>query len=153
MKNLAIGFGICVVAVAAFVTWYTLLEADALAIANFAILSLTLIVSIWPAYGTNSIGRITQARWLREGVLSTTYSMDLIGTKGDIGRTLFGLHNPSPRLVRAKVNCNFHLYGDPVEGDAPYAGKGIWLLFPQQMSPGWFEIDTLLQKKEKTLPQ
>jgi hypothetical protein len=28
---------------------------------------------------------------------------------------------------------------------------GLWLLFPQQISQGWFEIESLLQKKGKTV--
>jgi len=33
----------------------------------------------------------------------------------------------------------------------PYIGKEIWVLFPQQMSQGWFEIDTLLKQKGKNI--
>lgn len=153
MQKLAIGLGISVFATTAFFSWYAWSQANALSIASLVILSLTLLVLIWYAYDTNSIARVTRARWLRDGVLSTTYSMDLVGTKGDAGRTLFRLHNPSPLLVRAKANFNFRLYGDPVEGDPPYSGKGTWLLFPQQVSQGWFEIDLLLQKKGKNVVQ
>ena len=86
---------------------------------------------------------------MREGVLSTTYSMELMEDKGQPGRTLFRIHNPSILTVRATVACNFRVYGDPIEADPINDGKDTWLLFPQQVSQGWFEIDTLLQKKGK----
>jgi hypothetical protein len=97
MKNVAIAFAIGVIVIAAFVTWRALgsSNVDTLQIGNFLALSLTLIVLIWYAHDTNVIARVTQERWLREGVLSTTYSMQLLGDKGQVGRTLFQVHNPS----------------------------------------------------------
>ena len=94
--------------------------------------------------------RCPKERWMREGVLSTTYSMELIGSKGDVGRTLFKIHNPSTLIVKAKVNCNFKVYGNPVIPAPAYCGKETWILFPQQMSQGWFEIEKLLQMQGKT---
>jgi hypothetical protein len=88
---------------------------------------------------------------MRDGVLSTTYAMQLIGDKGQAGRTLFQLHNPSTLLVRARVACNFLVYGDPIKADPAYDGKDVWLLFPQQVSQGWFEVDSLLQNKGKSV--
>jgi hypothetical protein len=51
--------------------------------------------------------------------------------------------------VRARVNCNFRVYGAPINADPLYDGKDIWVVFPQQFSQGWFEVDSLLQKKGK----
>ena len=149
MKKIVIGFALSVLLITVFISWYSWSESNALAIGNLVILSLTLIVLSWYALDTNSIARVTQARWLREGVLGTTYNMHLVGTKGDAGKTVFQLHNPSPLVVHARVNCNFRIYGDPVEYHPLYAGKERWLLFPQQTHQGWFDLDTLLQKKGK----
>jgi hypothetical protein len=153
MKKVAVGFAICVLAIASFVTWTAWSSKDAhiLGIGNFVVLTLTLIVLVWYAYDTNAIARVTQARWMREGVLSTTYSMQLVGEKGEAGRTLFQIHNPSTLIVRARVACNFRVYGEAVSADPLYDGKDVWLLFPQQLSQGWFEVDSLLQKKGKTV--
>lgn len=151
MKKVAVGFAVCVFAIATVVTWsaWSSKDANALNIGNFVLLALTLIVLVWYAYDTNSIARVTRERWMREGVLSTTYGMELIGDKGQPGRTLFRIHNPSTLIVRARVTCNFRLYGDPIKADPIYDGKDTWLVFPQQVSQGWFEVDSLLQKKGK----
>lgn len=133
MRQVAIGFALCVLAIVAVVIWHEWSTKGALALGNFAILALTLIVLAWYAYDINSIARITRERWMREAVLSTTYSMELVGSKGQAGRTLFRIHNPSTLVVRAKVACNFHVYGEPTEADAAYDGRDTWLVFPQQM--------------------
>ena len=73
--------------------------------------------------------------------------------KGEAGRTLFQLQNTSTVIVWARVACNFRLYGEPVEYHPMYAGKQRWVLFPQQLSQGWFAIEPLLQKKGKTIEQ
>ena len=153
MKTLAIGFAAVVAIVVAVVAWEArrFPASNALSIGTFVILALTLIVLVWYAYDTNSMARVARERWMREGVLSTTYSMELIGQKGQAGRTLFRIHNPSTLVVRARVACNFRVYGDPVSADPLYDGKDTWLLFPQQASQGWFEIDSLLQKKGKSV--
>lgn len=153
MKKISITFVVVVLLIAAFVTWKASCSqnADILAIGTFLVLIFTLVVLVWYAYDTNSIARITQQRWLREGVLSTTYSLQLVGDKGQFGRTLVQLHNPSTLIVRARINFNFRVYGESVIAGGLYGGNEVWLLFPQQMSQGWFEIETLLQKKGKTV--
>lgn len=153
MKKIAIAFAVVAILVAGFVTWKAWCSKDAniLAIGNFLVLTLTLIVLVWYAYDTNAIAKVTQERWLREGVLSTTYSLQLLGEKGQSGRTLVQLHNPSTLIVRARINFNFRVYGEAVSAGALYDGKDVWLLFPQQMSQGWFEIESLLQKKGKSV--
>jgi hypothetical protein len=153
VKILAIGFAACTLAIVAIVTWSAWGSKDAspLALGTFVVLALTLIVLVWYAYDTNSIARVTRERWSREGVLSTTYGMQLTGEKGQAGRTLFQLHNPSSLIVRARVACNFRVYGESIKAGPVYDGEDVWLLFPQQVSQGWFEIDTLLQAKGKTV--
>jgi len=126
-------------------------DTTALELGNFIVLALTLVVLVWYAYDTNSIARITRDRWVREGVLTTTYSMELVGDKGQAGRTLIRIHNPSTLVVRANVNFNFRVYGEPVESKTLYDGKELWLIFPQQVSQGWFEIESLLQRKGKNV--
>ena len=151
-KQVAVGFAIGVSVVAIIVVYNALRsKADVLQIGTFVILVLTLVTLIWYAHDTNSIARVTQERWSREGVLSTSYSMELLGQKGDKGQTLFRLHNASQLVVRAKVACNFRLYGSPVEAGNLYDGQEAWLVFPQQTSQGWFEIESLLAKKGKTI--
>jgi hypothetical protein len=77
--------------------------------------------------------------------------MELTGEKGQAGRTLFRLHNPSTLLVRATVACNFRVYGEPVDAGPAYDGKDAWLLFPHQVSQGWFEVETVVQAKGKSV--
>jgi hypothetical protein len=155
MGKLAIGVALSITVITLLVIWRVLSSNDSqmLDIGSFLILSLTLIVLIWYAYDTNSIARVTRERWMREGVLGTTYSMQLLGKKEEPGqgRTLFILNNSSPLIVRAKVNCNFRVYGESAEAGAPYSGKDWWILFPHQLSQGWFEINTLLQTKGKSI--
>jgi len=147
MKQVAVSFTVCVFAITAIVAWRGWSTNHALALGNFAILALTLIVLVWYAYDTNSIARVTRERWMREGVLSTTYSMELLGVKGEAGQTLFRIHNPSTLVVRATVACNFRVYGEPTTGGPAYDGENTWLVFPLQTSQGWFEIESLVQKK------
>ena len=153
MKALLVGFVLAVIALLVVVTRTALAAPDTtvLGLGNFIVISLTLIVLICYAYDTNSIARVTRDRWVREGVLTTTYSMELLGEKGQVGRTLVKIHNPSTLVVRAKVNFNFRVYGEPVEPTPLYNGKELWLVFPQQISQGWFEIESLLQTKGKSV--
>jgi len=64
---------------------------------------------------------------------------------------LFQLHNPSSLIVRARVACNCRIYGESIKIGPAYDGEDVWLLFPQQVSQGWFEVDSLLQAKGKTV--
>lgn len=152
MKKIAIGFALIVTSIAAFITWKSLVCYDStiLGIGTFLVLALTLVVLIWYAYDTNSIARVTNERWLREGVLSTTYRFQLDDNKNEVGKTLFRINNPSSLVVRAKVNCNFKIYGEPVSTYSAYSGKENWLIFPHQEVQGWFDIESLLQNKGKT---
>lgn len=154
MKSVAIGFMACVLAITSAVIWnvWPVKESSGiLALGSFLILVLTLIVLVLYAYDTNSMARVTRERWAREGVLGTIYSMELVGKKGDAGKTLFRLHNSSTLVVRAAVACNFKVYGDAVDYGPAYDGKEVWLVFPQQVIQGWFEIEALLQKKGKNV--
>jgi hypothetical protein len=154
MKRVAGIFTGVVSVVAVFVIWKALRTgAEAVNVGTFLILALTLVTLIWYGYDTNTIARVTQERWSREGVLSTGYSIELVGEKGDKGHTVFRLHNPSQLVVKTKVNCNFQMYGTPIEAGNLYDGKEAWVLFPQQMSQGWFEIQSLLAKKGKNVGQ
>src|ERR1051326_1900805 len=150
MKLIAITFAVLIVIITALITWHAWPPEDPLAIGSFAISTLTLLVLTLYAYDTNSMARVTRERWLRDGVLSTTYEMALV--RGDKnGRTLFRLHNPSTLVVRATVNCNFKIYGEPTTAGRALDGTEVWVLFPQQVSQGWFEIDSLLQTKGKNV--
>lgn len=150
---ITIFFAACVIAIGGFVLWraWPPNEANLLSLANFLIGTLTLVVLVWYAYDTNSIARVTLERWRREGVLSPSYEMQLVGEKGSTGRTLFRLHNLSALIVTAKVACNFRVYGEAVAYHPAYDGKQTWTIFPHQVSQGWFEIAPLLQKKGKTV--
>jgi len=48
-----------------------------LPIGTFVLSALTLMVLAWYTYDTSLMARITYERWLREGILSTTYSLDM----------------------------------------------------------------------------
>lgn len=153
MKRLAIWFSVAVFVLVAIciVVATQQNKADYLALGNFVVLTLTLLVLVWYAYDTNAMARIATERWTREGVLGTVYSLELVGVKGDVGRTLVRIHNPSTLVVRAKLTCNFRVYGESVAGGPLYDGNDLWVVFPQQLSQGWFEIEMLLQKKGKSV--
>jgi hypothetical protein len=126
---------------------------DLLGIATFAALAMTLIALVVYAYDTNSIARITRERWKRQSVLDTTYEMKIADKKGESGRTIFRIQNTSKLVVRAKVRCNFRIYGDRVDYHPSYDGSETWYIFPQQVSQGWFDIELLLQKRGRTVAQ
>jgi hypothetical protein len=156
MKGIAIAFGLIAAVICAFVTWRELSSAlpRLLELGSLLVLAMTLVVLVVYAYDTNSIARITRDRWLREGILATTYNLDMRGSiAGDAGRTLVQLNNASPLVVRANVNFNFKVYGQPVTWGPLYDGRDSWVLFPQQLSQGWFEVEGLLKQQWKTVGQ
>jgi len=126
---------------------------DFLGLGTFVILTLTLVALSLYVQDTQSIARTTQEQWERRGVLNAAYSMDDQGEPGRSSRTIFSIHNPSTLVVRAKVQCNFQVYGELVEYHDDFNGRKTWYVFPQQTSCGWFEIAQLLAKKGKTCPQ
>ena len=126
---------------------------DLLGIATFVVFTLTLMALIVYAWETNSIAQVTREQWKRQSVLGTTYEMNITDKKGERGHTTFRIHNQSKLIVRAKVRCNFRLYGDRVDYHEAYQGGETWYVFPQQISQGWFDIESLLQKKGKTMAQ
>jgi len=125
-------------------------DMNILEIGIFVVLTLTLIALIFYAYDTNLLASIGKSRWERESVLNATYEMVGINDKGGAGRTLFRITNPSTLIIRAKVWCDFKIYGSTVEADDAFNGNDTWLVFPQQTSQLFFEIVTLLNKKGKT---
>jgi len=120
--------------------------------ASFLILSLTLAVLIWYAYSTHTIATVTRSKWEKETpVHLATYSMVMADTKNRSDRVLFRMNNPSTLFIKAKIRCNFRVYGDRVDDKDAYNGKETWYIFPQQESQGWFELTPLLAKKGKAL--
>ncbi len=121
--------------------------------ANFAILTLTLIALVFYAYQTFLIASVNKAKWERESILRATYSMEMAAQRDRFrDRTLFKLSNFSDVVVRAKVKCNFRIYGDQVESDHDeFEGNSIWTIFPYQINQGWFELTPLLAKKGRGL--
>jgi hypothetical protein len=153
MKKLAVWFSVAVGLVAGIFVWLGFRQAtvDVVAIGSFVVLTLTLLVLVWYAYDTNAIARVTAERWNREGVLGAIYGLELVGERGDAGRTLVRIHNSSSLVVRAVLNCDFKVYGQKVSAGSLYDGQDRWVVFPQQASQGWFEIDSLLQQKGKNV--
>jgi len=151
MKRLAIAFSVAVLLVAGAFVWIAARQerVDYLAIGNFVVLTFTLVVLVWYAHDTNAMARVTSERWAREGVLGMEYGLELVGSKGDVGRTLVRIRNPSTLVVRAKLACHFRVYDQPVIAGPLYDGGDLWVLYPQQTSQGWFEINSLLQQKGK----
>lgn len=151
MRRFALGFAVVLLLFGAFVAGATWGRRDLLEGGTFVVLLLTLIALIIYAFDTNTMARVTRERWKREGVLETIYEMGISDAKGAAGRTVFRIQNPSRLMVRARVACNFQVYGSPVKCSPPYDGDEIWFVFPQQLSQGWFEIDPLLRKKGKAV--
>jgi hypothetical protein len=153
MRIIAICFCAIVIGIMAVVIclWFSKNDPNILLFGNFIILALTLVVLVLYARDTNSIARVTSDRWQREGVLGTTYSMEVVGEKGKQGQTLFRIYNTSTLVVRAKVNCNFKLYGKPIISYSQFDGTDTWLLFPLQNTQGWFKIETLLKQNQKNV--
>lgn len=154
MRRIAIVFGVIGFAVCAFAAWRELTSSQPrlMELANLVVLTLTLSVLVWYAYDTNSIARITRERWEREGVLATTYGLGMPNpTAGDSGHTTFQLTNASHLVVRAMVNFNFKVYGNAVTAGALYDGKEHWVIYPQQMSQGWFKVESLLKQQGRTV--
>ena len=140
--------------VAAYVSYCSayIFDESMLNIATFLVLTLTLIALIIYAYDTNLIASMVRARWEREHILESYYSMTLVSRKdNDRGRTIFLIGNPSTLMLRAKVWCHLQLDGELVEIDDDYNGRNTWYIFPQQISQGWFEIADILAKKGKTI--
>jgi hypothetical protein len=147
---------IVMLAVAAYVSYCSayVFDESILSIATFVVLTLTLIALIIYAYDTNLIASMARARWEREHILESYYSMTIVPRKdNDRGRTIFLVGNPSTLMFRAKVWCNLQLYGQPVEINDDYNGQNTWYIFPQQISQGWFEIADILAKKGKTIEE
>jgi hypothetical protein len=71
------------------------------------------------------------------------------GQNGD--RVVFALINPSDLVLKAKVWCNFAVDGRRVVGDDGFEGKRVWLLFPEQESVTYFDIEPLLSKAGKNI--
>ncbi len=155
MKKLAIAFAIVAAAVSAIALSIELQQNTPryVELANLVVLTLTLVVLVWYAYDTNAIATVTRERWTREGVLGTSYNVVLAdrATVGDHGRTLMQFTNASALIVRANVNCNFQIYGIPVSWGELYDGRRDWILYPNQFSQGWFEIEGLLQHQGKSV--
>jgi hypothetical protein len=140
--------------VAAYVSYCSayIFDDNILSIATFVVLTLTLIALIIYAYDTNLIASMARARWERENILQSYYSMAIVPKDdNDRGRTLFLIGNPSTMMLRAKVWCHLQLYGESVEIGDDYSGQNTWHIFPQQISQGWFEIADILAKKGKTI--
>lgn len=155
MKRAAIAFAISVIIVAVLVTAWAITreKPDVLGVGTLWVLTLTLMVLVWYAYDTHRIAQVTSERWTREGVLNTTYEIKLVGSKEGDGRTLFRIHNGSNLVVRAKVNCNLRVYGEPVKAGALYDGEDTWRVFPQEFAQGWFEVSALVKQKGKDVAQ
>jgi hypothetical protein len=133
----------------AFAVWYPLPNETA----TFVTLTLTLIALVIYAWDTHSIAQVAREQWKRQGVYDTAYEMSIADKRGESGVTTFRIHNSSKLVVRAKVRCNFQVYGDRVDYHPSYNGGETWYVFPQQISQGWFAIELLLQKKNKTVKQ
>lgn len=156
MRKLVFGCIITLILLCGFCVVYRActLNMDILEVGTFIVITLTLVALIIYANDTNLIASITRSRWERESILQTSYLMEVIPQdKNDKGRTMFHIRNSSNLMLRAKVWCNFQLYGQPVEYHDDFNGMNTWYMFPQQVNLGWFELAPLLAKKEKTIEQ
>ena len=145
---------ILMLAVAAYVSYCSayVFDESILSIATFIVLTLTLIALIIYAYDANLIASMARARWEREHILESYYSMTIVPRKdNNKGRTLFLVGNPSTLMLRAKIWCNLQFDGQSVDISDDYNGQNTWYIFPQQIGQGWFEIADVLAKKGKTM--
>jgi hypothetical protein len=122
-------------------------------IGTFAIITLTFTALIFYASDTNRLARITQAKWERETILYATYEMVGQNDRTGPGRILFRLNNPSRLIIRAKVWADFKVYGVAVDPGDSYNGTNTWILFPQQISQGWYQIEDLIVQQGKSIAQ
>jgi len=123
---------------------------------TFIMLILTLVALVTYAYDTHTIASVSRAdAEQRTPVRLATYLMGTADREhpGLRERTMFEVHNPTTMLVRAKIWCNFRVYGEPVEYHKDFNGDNVWVVFPQQVSRGYFELSPLLAKKGKTCQQ
>jgi hypothetical protein len=121
--------------------------------AAFVVLSITLAVLIWYARATHRMAEVSVAKWERESRPRGRYSMEMSSIQPTpySGRVMFSLINPSDLILKAKVWCNFQVYGQRVPGDDAFEGKSVWLLFQEQISQSWFEIEPLVQRVGKSI--
>ena len=122
-------------------------------IGTFAFVALTLTALVFYANDTNRLTRLTQSKWARETLLDATYEMVGQNDKGGPGRIFFSLNNPSRLIIRAKVWAVFMVYGAKVDPGDPYNGTNTWVLFPQQISQGWYSIEDLVKQQGKSISQ
>lgn len=144
---------ICIAAISLFIIFITLQkpEYNIISLGSFIVLALTLIALIFYAFDTNTIARITKLKWEQESVLSATYTIEMYTGTVNSDKVLFRLTNPSKTFIKAKVNCNFKINGKSVNFSKPYSGEEIWILFPHQVSQGWFRISDILKLDNKTI--
>lgn len=130
--------------------WFCQPQINVIGIGTFIVLSLTLIALVVYAYDTHIIANYSKLTWERASILNTTYLMEYIKDSKK-GRTVFKIINPSSLMIKARITCEFEVYGKNVEYSDDFNGKNIWYVFPQQTSQGWFEIETLLKKQKKSI--
>ena len=126
---------------------------DILQIGTFLILTLTLIALAIYAFDTNRLVRLTQERWERESIVLAKYALGIVDQKGGKGKTGFILQNPSNLMLRAKVWCDFKVYGTDVRCEGGAYNGDIWTIDPGQSAQGWFEIEPLLKQRGKTVKE
>ena len=122
-------------------------------IGTFIVLSTTLVALVFYAADTNRQTRIAQSKWERDSLLSATYGMGAQTDRGHPEITSFALNNPTTMLVRAKIWADCKVYDVKVNPPDAYNGTETWVLFPQQLSQGWFSIADLLAQQGKTMDQ
>lgn len=121
-------------------------------IGTFIILTLTLIAVMIYAYDTKILVNISKLKWEKESISGVTYEMGMLRVNDHrTNNTYFSIVNPTTSFIQAKVNCHFKIYNSDAEGIAPYNGREIWVVFPQQTSQGWFSLVDLLAEKHKSI--
>ncbi|HMM74864.1 MAG TPA: hypothetical protein PJ986_04080 [Gammaproteobacteria bacterium] len=119
-------------------------------LASAWILAATLVVLLWYAFDTNRMANATSERQKREGLLPVSWSLRLISDHPR-GRTMVTMSNGTMQVVKARLNLNVKVAGQPVSVGALYDGTQRWLLFPGFEQRGWFEIEGALDKASTSL--
>jgi hypothetical protein len=119
---------------------------------TFLVLTLTLAMLIVYTHATATLAAIERTRLEVEGARSAVYEMFMV-PREDVpqGRTMFVVGNPSWLMVRAKVWCQFRVYGQRVDYHPDFDGTNTWKIFPRQQNRCHFEVKPLLARSGKTI--
>ncbi len=132
-------------------------DAERISATTFLVLSVTLAVLVYYTYETYRIAETDKNMWELEIMPSgiPVIEMHKVPTQRYSDRVNFALKNTSKFAWWARVWCNFRIYdrrvdslGEDFDG---FNGKRKWMVYPEEISCSFFEIEPLLSTQGKTL--